>query len=609
MIQSRTIAKVSKHNDLISMGLLTALNSIALSAWLWLKSNQSQLPDPQSAEGEDLLRRYLMISHEIFLIAIIGTSSFLIVKALHYRRQEANRHPKIINTRISGFLLRHPLYALIFIGYTAAILHESSFLYKDMIGWTGNFFSDQLTDSLTIKSRILGETMRRSDYRFFPLAHQDLHALSWLSHQVKTWLLASAAQLAIITIALKKLVQNLCARAHKQLTDPLLLITLLLLFHPSPSESFFQVIYSERMLALFFSLFAWAYASHQKTGHRSSLYFTLLFALLGSFTKDIAILLFCTPAAAILIYRAAQRHRQATPGNSTQHLTAASRDKQLEKYLLLLTPIFSFCYISLSLIPSTLADQAAYADNYIFTFSPDLRFSLFALYSSGRLILISTKKLIPSLIDALNLGAISYTIALSSLIGFKADSYLALPVQIIVIINIAYPWCKASSAIKTKKNSHLLQLSGIGSALAILTTEALIQQPTFASKVAGIKYEQITNTKTFNKIPDVIKKSRRQGSEINLIYDASSRFSHKRHLNRLNFDRLIEHDKGRFTIKEGTDKDRTHQPQNGDILISINDDPSWVQAVLDKTKSTQLFHIKRQSFQGQIIRIDAVQRQ
>lgn len=550
-----------------------------------------------------------MISHEIFLVAIIGTCGFLIVKALHHRRQEANRNPKTKARRVNAFLCQHPLYALIFIGYTAAILHESSFLYKDLIGWTGNFFSDQLTDSLTIKSRILGETMRRSDYRFFPLAHQDLHALSWLSHQIKTWLLASAAQLAIITIALKKLVQNLCTSTHKQLTDPLLLITLLLLFHPSSSESFFQVIYSERMLALLFSLFALAYASHQKTGHKSSLYLTLLYALLGSFTKDIAILLFCTPAAAILIYQAARRRHTRTSDNSTQCLTTASSDKQLEKSLLLLAALFSFCYICLSLIPSTFAGQAAYADDYIFTFSTDLRFILFALYITARLILIASKKLTPSFLDALNLGAISYTIGLASLIGFKADSYLSLPIQITAIINIAYLWCKATSAIKTKKNSQLLQLSGIGSALAILTPEALIQQPTFASKVSEIKHEQITNTKTFNKIPEAIKKSRQQGSEINLIYDASSRFSHKRHLNRLNFDRLIEHDQGQFIIKEGADKDKNYQLQNGDILISINDDLTWIKTALDKTKSTQIFHIKRQSFQGQIIRVDAVQRQ
>ena len=600
---------MSIRSNLASIGVLTALNSIALSAWLWLKSNRSQLPTPQSDEGGDILRRYLMISHEIFLVAIIGICSILVLKALHHRRKETNKNQKTKARRISTFLLQHPLYALIFIGYTAAILHESSFLYKDLIGWTGNFFSDQLTDSLTIKSRILGETMRRSDYRFFPLAHQDLQVLSWLSHQIKTWLLGNALQLAIITISLKKLVQNLCSEAHKQLTDPLLLITLLLLFHPSSGESFFQVIYSELMLAVLFSIFAFTYASHQKTGHKSYLYLTLACALLGSFTKDIAILLFFTPAAAVFIHKTAQRHHKRNPGISTQRQNAASRDKQLEKYLLLLAPLFSFCYISLSLIPSTFASKAAYGDEYIFTFLPDLRFSLFALYATARLILIASKKLNPSFIDALNLGAASYTIGLSSLIGFKAHNYLSLPVQIIIITNIAYLWCKTSSAIKTNKNSRLLQLSGIGSALAILIPEALIQKPTFASKVSDIKHEQIINTKTFNKIPEVIKKSRRQGLEVNLIYDRSSNFSHRRHLNRLNFDRLIEHKSGLYTIKEGAGKGKDYRLQNGDLLISINDSSRWIQAVLDKTKSTQIFHIHRQSFQGQIIRIDAVQDQ
>ena len=71
-VQGRAIAGASKHLELAFISFLAALNSTAIGAWLWLKSNRALLPDPQSAEGEDLLRRYLMISHEIFLAIILS---------------------------------------------------------------------------------------------------------------------------------------------------------------------------------------------------------------------------------------------------------------------------------------------------------------------------------------------------------------------------------------------------------------------------------------------------------------------------------------------------------------------------------------------------------
>ena len=606
-VQGRAIAGASKHLELAFISFLAALNSTAIGAWLWLKSNRALLPDPHSAEGEDLLRRYLMISHEIFLAIIICTSGFLIVKAVSSRQKEANRGQRFQFAHIRAFICTHRVYTAIFIAYTVAMLHESSFLYKDLIGWTGNFFSDQISESFTIKSRILGETMRRSDYRFFPLAHQDLHILSWSSHQIKTWLLASAAQLAIITIALTKLVKTLSAGANKRLTDPLLLITLLILFHPSPTESFFQVIYSERMLTFFFCLFALSYANYRKTGYKSSLYLTILYALLGSFTKDIAIVLFCTPPAVILAYEAIQQHNKRIVLNQEADRRSGKQFCKAEKYLLYLAPAFCLFYISLSVIPSTYANQTAYADDYTFTFSPDLRLILFAFYCAARLILIATRRLSPSLLDALNLAAINYSIALFFLIGLQADSYLSLPVQIIIVINIAYLWCHASSTIKTKKNSHFLQLSAPGLAFLILASEAALKQTSFADKAIKIKHEQITNTSTFNKIPEVVRKLRRQGSEINLIYDSSSRFSHRRHLNRLNFDRLIEHNEGQLIIKEGRDINNPYQLQSGDLLISINDKPSWFLQPLKGATSTQLFHIKRHHYHGQIIRIDSLE--
>ena len=42
--------------------------------------------------------------------------------------------------------------------------------------------------------------MFRNDFRFFPLAHQDLHLLSWVTLYVNVWMLFNAAELFTIVV-------------------------------------------------------------------------------------------------------------------------------------------------------------------------------------------------------------------------------------------------------------------------------------------------------------------------------------------------------------------------------------------------------------------------
>ena len=80
--------------------------------------------------------------------------------------------------------------------------------------------------------------MRRTDYRFFPLAHQDIHILSWFSIHIKTWMLFSAAELIGIILLSVKFLNNLEKQPWAR-ASTVLLITLLMLIHPSTGTAFF----------------------------------------------------------------------------------------------------------------------------------------------------------------------------------------------------------------------------------------------------------------------------------------------------------------------------------------------------------------------------------
>ena len=151
------------------------------------------------------------------------------------------------------------------------------------------------TDILSITSlrgSFIDETMRRTDYRFFPLA-QDLHILSWFTIHIKTWMLFSAAELIGIALLSIKFLNNLESQKHAK-TTTILLLSSLLLIHPSSGTAFFHVIYCERLLCLIFMLYINSYLDHLKTGNSSSLYSTFS-GTIGIYIKDIAILLFVVP--------------------------------------------------------------------------------------------------------------------------------------------------------------------------------------------------------------------------------------------------------------------------------------------------------------------------
>ena len=51
--------------------------------------------------------------------------------------------------------------------------------------------------------------MGRNDFRFFPLSHQDLHVLSWLTPYTKVWSIVSTIELIATIILGCKLIERI----------------------------------------------------------------------------------------------------------------------------------------------------------------------------------------------------------------------------------------------------------------------------------------------------------------------------------------------------------------------------------------------------------------
>ena len=228
------------------------------------------------------------------------------------------------------FLHNNPVTTVLLIAYTVAMISGTTYLYKDMLGWYPDLVKGYFLDHFSVRESFIEATMRRTDYRFFPLAHQDLHILSWFSIHIKTWMLFSAAELIGIILLSVKFLNNLGKQPWAR-ASTVLLITSLLLIHPSTGTAFFQVIYCERLLCLVFMLYINAYLLHLKTLSNSTLYATLLWALIGIYIKDIAILLFIIPPASIWAANTINMRHKAR--HFSHNLPSFNRGQPLEHWL------------------------------------------------------------------------------------------------------------------------------------------------------------------------------------------------------------------------------------------------------------------------------------
>jgi hypothetical protein len=354
---------------------------------------------------------------------------------------------------------QHPLLLVLFSAYAVAMVQSTSGFYPELQGWLREIQAPPLLNHLQLRDGLINETMRANSFRFFPLAHQDLHILSWFTPYVKVWALVSALELVAIVLLANHAVSRLVGDHERP--GQLWLISLLLLFHPAIGWGFFQLIYSERLLTLLLALFITALLDHQT--HESPRSFALAFscALVGVFVKDIAVVLFVAPAAFTLLL--------AATGRAWQQRTSYA----LEWWLMGLSLVAITAYGVLSLLPSLYAATGGFNSGDRFTLVADWRLIALLLFATGRWILIAGQRCQALLIDGLNLAALAYAGGLWLSVGYPYESFWTLPVQLITVLDLGYAWSQwVAPSLGRKASPALAGAIAIGIGGGVLALES-----------------------------------------------------------------------------------------------------------------------------------------
>ena len=577
---------------------IVILSTIAVSSWAWLVVNQDNLPLPGSKAGKSLLRQYQGTTHDIFIALIIISSAWLIKKIWEsQKREQQNEYPKRQDSLVK-FIKENPLTFAIMVGYTCAMIHETTYLYRDLVGWYPELMGQELLNNFSIRRSLISETMRRSNYRFFPLAHQDLHILSWFTIQIKVWMLYVAGQLFAIAILATRFTERLFGSFPKKTTGLLQVIIVLLLFQPATGNTFFQVIYCERTLTLLFMIYIHCLLEHEQTRSKSSAYKAILVALIGIFTKDTAIILFATPPSLALIQSALQRPRKNVQEWINQN--------KLSITLISLVPVFLISFIFLSLLPSIYAANKAYGNPSTFVFIADARFYFLIAITAARLFIARRNKSKLNLLDSINIAAIAYSIAIGLFAKFDSSDYLTFPVQVVILLNAGWVWtqCIATRVLTYCKSRQVSALGFIFSAI-LITLEHIGMNTSFATIVREMKHIQKSTQETYNALGPITKSIKHKGEEVNIIINRDSRLSRDRHMNRLRYDRLIEYyPKSKiFWIKDGISKGNQYTPKAGDIVANIDKNVEIISPIVKNRTHEILYRHNETEKSGLIVRI------
>ena len=191
-----TNCKQSKNIKQIGQSLLekafiftASMSLIGLTLWQFIKSNRALLPSPEQEAGNNLAGEYLGTSYDIFLVLLISAIVFLACKIIKAKQEEIEREDprsrKYLGTRLISFIRMNPVVSIILAAYTIVLVQEATWFHGELVGWIKDVFKDNLLNNFSIRYDFVYETLRREDYRLFPLSHQDLHVFTWFTPYVK----------------------------------------------------------------------------------------------------------------------------------------------------------------------------------------------------------------------------------------------------------------------------------------------------------------------------------------------------------------------------------------------------------------------------------------
>ena len=588
---------------------ISLLGFIGTGIWIWLSENPNLLPSANSQYGRRLLRSYLTTTHDILIISLTITTIILATYITANKSNELNG-----KRRYRHWLLRimqagksNPWATLLFASCTLALINGTTYLYKDLISWYPELINNELLNNFSIRSSFITETMRRTDFRFIPLAHQDLHVLSWFTVQIKSWMLINAIELFAASLLIQRFTKELIQEAKPKKMSIFLIIFTLLASHPSTITAFTHVIFSERILTLIFAGYIVAYQHHQKNKNLSSFYLTFLLALIGIYIKDTAIILFTMPPL-LIIFTGNLGLLEGYPKKKLPNASSWASAYKLEIWLCSLIAIFATSYIILSLIPSSFSGSRAYSEGgNILQYTGDIRLNIFLAICATRLALIGRKKIQACFLDILNITALNYCLALALAFKFDADSYLALPVQLIIVINITWALLTLARLIRAIGTRPATMRFVIFAAIVLLlTAENSINNKSALAAYNEVKLEQDSNQKTYSQLKKEIKKIRQNGNDVNIIINRNAAVSRENFLGQLNYNRLIEYHPGfnQYIIKDGANRgSKNYEPLPGDIAVNIDKTVNDLNPILKERGFEEIYRHNSTENSGLIVRI------
>ena len=551
-------------------GATGTLVLIALGLRLWIDEHRSELPLPRSPEGRALTFTYNMASHAVF-VAGLGILVAILMRPIvrNWINRPPNPQKRSSLQQLLFSIKRHPAATALFAACTVFMVSEASWFYKEIVGWYDDIYAAELLNTFSLRMRIVRETMERNDYRFYPLAFQDLQLLSWITPYVKVWMLANVAEL-ITTIALGvRIVRQITSnRTAKEL---LLVFSLLFIFIAPSAYSYFQFIYSERILTLLFAAYLSLYIDYKRTQSKSAGRGVLVFAVLGIFVKDIAFVLFLIPPAITLGLSAFGR--LSGPNAQIQkNWSSWCKHHRLELHLLSLALLFGVAFVYLAYLPSHFVGEERYdAAKRLTEFQPDLRLLILTGFSVQRITAVLRQRSTWTMLDAANLACLGYVGCLFYLVGYRSNSYMSLPVQFIAVIDILVIWVSVARPwLNRWVGEHRIAPLAVALSSCLIAFELLLPD-NFYVRIRDMTLTHRSWASTYREADSVLREARASGQPVNLIF-SKSWFRRFDHLKRLKYDRLIylnEQDKT-YLVMDGVGKGGSYTPQKGDFFLDID---------------------------------------
>ena len=569
--------------------LCLVLSGIALSALAWLSGHRNLLPPPDSPAGLDLLAHYNASVHQVFFVGLGLLVLTLAIKAWRADHQQPFGSPL-------ATLRANPIATAVLVAYGLWMVQESSWFYKEILTWYDDVLADQLLNNFSWRESFLSESLGRNDYRFFPLSHQDLHLLSWFTPYTKVWGVVNAAEW-IATVLLIDAIASRSLPRHASVPASLLITTILYGFTSAAAYNYFQFIYSERLLCLLLALYVFLYQRYQQERQPRDATLTCLVALLAIFLKDSAILLVSLPPLLTLIAGAKR--------DGSLMRTLRSCDS-LELALLALVPIFLASVLWLSVLPSFYAAVERYDAGLRFSrFAPDWRWLVLILFLGLRVRAVLRRQRTADLIDSVNVAAIGYSLALYALVGFESSNYMALPVQLVVVLDLLIVWHHwLAPKLGQQLTPRRTGVAGAAISLGIVALEHTGAN-SFLHRQQTVSATHRSWEATFRAMEKRARKAREAGQTVNIIY-SKSWFKHSDYLKTLPYHRLIYLDpdthQARVIDGIGSDSGKPYTAQPGDFLLDLDSGHKLDKYKIDLSPYDMIYRFDPNVSNGRIFR-------